>query len=113
MGRKEIADQVRPEAKKIILALEMETGTAIAIPLIILKKGEGNDPKDLIRNAVREFLNTPEGKDALKETCGAFNWGDAANLLPDRICDNHGFRFLDPLQADEIVDLNEQLTADY
>lgn len=48
------------------------------------------DQEQAIRDAVREYLFTKEGKKAAADTNWDFNWGDAIMLVPDEIWAKHG-----------------------
>ena len=89
-----------------ILAIEGETATAITFTFIAVKPTE---LYDAVKAAAREYLATDEGKALLKQTCGAFNWGDFVESIPESLCLRHGFLLKDDKKVDRIVDLNEQL----
>ena len=52
----------------------------------------GNDPHwlQLLRGVALKFLNTPEGKQAWKDTCCDFNWGDIDTYISDKFLSQHG-----------------------
>lgn len=92
-----------------ILAIEGETDTAIAFTFVAIK------PTELypaVKAATKEFLSTEEGQKLLNQTCGAFNWGDFAESIPENLCLRHGFLLKDYQKIDRIVALNEQLNED-
>lgn len=92
-----------------ILAIEGETDTAIAFTFEAIR------PTELypaVKAAAKEFLSTDEGQKALEQTCGAFNWGDFVESVPDSICLRHGFLLKGYQKIDRIVALNEQLNED-
>ena len=61
-----------------------------------------------MREAVEDFLNTDEGKLALRQEAGCFNWGDAIYHIPDEVWEKHGVKFIPSLhQATITVDQNE------
>lgn len=64
-----------------------------------------------VRNAVKSYLDTEEGKKTLRLNSGYFNWGDAAEI-PDGFYESFGLKKLDAPVADLTVDFNEDLTAD-
>ena len=43
-----------------------------------------------LRNAVKDFLATKEGKEAVKETCEDFNWGDVFTYIPEEFFEKYG-----------------------
>lgn len=46
--------------------------------------------KELFVAAVEEFLSTPDGRQAIEDTCEDFNWGDAVMYVPEEIWNKHG-----------------------
>ena len=89
-----------------ILAIEGETDTAITFTFVAIK------PTELypaVKAAAKEFLATEEGQKLLEQTCGAFNWGDFVESIPESLCLRHGFLLKDFQEIDKFVDLNEQL----
>lgn len=52
--------------------------------------------KELFMAAIEEFLNTPEGQQAIEDTCEDFNWGDAVMYVPEEIWNKHGIFSDDP-----------------
>ena len=51
---------------------------------------DDGEPEQKIRDAVAEYLGTPDGQRAIEETCRDFNWGDAILYVPDAIWKKHG-----------------------
>lgn len=62
-----------------------------------------------LRDAVNEFLGTEEGIEAVKETMGGFNWGDAINMVPDEIWNKHGIYRANSGIEDIVVNQDEKL----
>ena len=57
------------------------------------------DLEEAIRAAVRQFVETEEGKAYLEEIYGdIFNWGDACIEIPDEILKEHGIHSIDELK---------------
>lgn len=50
------------------------------------------NPEEAIRNAVKDFMQTTEGKQVVKDACGDFNWGDAIMYITDDCLISHGLR---------------------
>lgn len=71
------------------------------------------NPERAIRDAVKEFLDTDEGKKALSYTCHDFNWGDAVVYVPEEIWKKHGLRFRTVKSVDVVVDQDEVLCEPY
>lgn len=53
---------------------------------------EIEDPESALRQAIKDFLVTEEGKKAIEETSGDFNWGDIFTYVPDEFLEKRGFR---------------------
>lgn len=94
--------------ERCLFGLEPEENNAWAAKILV--SDPDLDFKACIRAAAVEFLQTPEGQRILAHNCGAFNWGDAIEELPEDLCLKHGFRISEMVSADELVDINEQLT---
>lgn len=62
-----------------------------------------------IRDAVADFLRTPEGRCIYEYNCSSFNWGDVAMSLPQEVCMRHGFSMVDSCCEDLVVDWDEEL----
>lgn len=82
---------------------------------IVVEATDGQDPNPnvitALREAVRDFIGTADGKKVLEETCGCFNWGDMVEYLPAEVCERHGVRIVDTFQTDLIVCHSEILLA--
>jgi hypothetical protein len=53
------------------------------------------DPREAVKAAALEFLQTPEGQAIADSNHGDFNYGDAATEIPDEILARHGITQLD------------------
>jgi hypothetical protein len=61
-----------------------------------------------LRAAIKEFLATKEGKAAVENENGNFNFGDAVSYIPDVIWARHGLKHLsDPAETAITVSQNE------
>lgn len=67
------------------------------------------DLKAAVKKATLEYCLTEEGKSVYSGNCHCFNWADFAAEIPESICRKHGFKLIPYQDADEIVDLHEQL----
>lgn len=68
-----------------------------------------HDPETVLREAVKDYLKTDEGKRHLEINCGCWNWGDVDDI-PGSFFLNYGLAKVAPLDVDIIVDRNESLT---
>lgn len=53
------------------------------------------NPEQSFRNAIKEYLLTKEGLEAIKATSEDFNWGDGIVYVPESIWNKHGIYSLD------------------
>lgn len=68
------------------------------------------DAETAIRTAIKEFLSTPDGMDAMVDSCDDFNWGDAIMYVPDEIWAKHGLRIIpEPMYVSIYVSQDEVL----
>ena len=70
---------------------------------------EDADPLQALRAAAAEFCATDEGKAAIDEAAGNYNWGDLVNTLDEGILARHGFKIVDTFVTELVVDHNESL----
>lgn len=70
------------------------------------------DVEQAMRNAVKEFLETDEGKKAIVFTSQNFNWGDAVTHVPEELWVKHGLKFQQVKSVDIFVNQDEILCAD-
>lgn len=54
---------------------------------------EVKNPEEALRNAVKDYLATEEGKEAIKETCEDFNWGDVFTYIPEEFLEKYGIHY--------------------
>ena len=68
-------------------------------------------PEQALRDAVQEFINsgTDEAKQAISNTNGLFNWGDAMTAVPDSLFIKHGLTKINAESISVFVNLNELL----
>lgn len=67
------------------------------------------NPEQALRDAVKEFLATDEGKKANEYACNDFNWGDAVVYVPEEVWAKHGLKFRDMKSVDIKVYQDEVL----
>lgn len=47
-------------------------------------------PEQNFRDAIKEYLMTPEGKQAIEQTSEDFNWGDSLIYVPEHTWNKYG-----------------------
>lgn len=67
------------------------------------------NPEQFFRNAIEEFMSTPEGKSAIEYACGDFNWGDAITYINEEILNKHGIYSVNSETENIIVNQDEVL----
>ena len=53
-------------------------------------ENEVKNPEETLRQIVKDYLATEDGKEAIKETCNDFNWGDVFTYIPDEFFEKYG-----------------------
>lgn len=70
--------------------------TYVAIPPDWVDSNEEDDWLLFFRETVNDFLNTPEGKQALEDTLYDFNWADIDGYIPEEFLSRHGIKTYQP-----------------
>lgn len=58
-----------------------------------------------IRQAVRNYLDTEDGKEANERACNDFNWGDVLTEVPDEVFKAIGLTPIEPPMADIVINV--------
>src|SRR3990172_1826465 len=85
----------RKNDTKVALVRRVESENATYIDLFACAPGVA-DPEKAMRAAIAEFLATPAGRRAFKETGDDFNWGDSLMCVPASIWKRHSLRLINP-----------------
>lgn len=81
----------------------------ISYPFLILSDAQDFSLEKAVKEAVKDYLKTEEGKALKNHLNDRFNWFDFIELVPDNLCKPHGFLPIRPTKADIWVDFNEDL----
>lgn len=92
-----------------ILALVRERNWEDARWIDYFTIDEDQNPEQSLRTAVREFLLTKDGTEAIKASSEDFNWGDAVMHVPDETLKRHGIA---PLTEGQIVIFSEPIIVE-
>lgn len=65
-----------------------------------------------VKNAAMDYCQTEIGKQVYEYNCSYFNWADFAMNVSNEFCEKYGFKMLDAVCEDVIVDWDEQLVDD-
>jgi len=87
---------------KVALVRRVESENATYIDLFACAPGVA-DPEKAMRAAIAEFLATPAGRRAFKETGDDFNWGDSLMCVPASIWKRHGLRLINPQERKVVL----------
>ena len=99
------------EMKHVIVANMPDGDEALLIDVETDKPGV--DPIAALKQAARDFLDTPEGKAYVERTNAAdYNWGDLVSSVPDEITEKHGVRITSTSFTHYVVDHDERLVND-
>ena len=83
------------ETKLVNLVIENDSdlfNRKIWILNFLLIKGSLEQAEESVRQAVKEYLKTPEGKRDVVYAGGQYNWGDVASTIPDSFWEEHGLK---------------------
>lgn len=92
-----------------ICAEDGSVGDGIRLILTVRSDLDQHSLGQAIRDAVAEFVNSPDAETCLAATCGNFNWGDLYLWLPEDIQKAHGFEILSADTTDFITCHDESL----
>lgn len=70
------------------------------------------NPEEALRNAVKDFMISEDGKDGIIYACGDYNWGDAISGITDEFLIPHGLRWYNEDVITVIVNQDELLYPD-
>lgn len=94
---------------RTVAAVEQDGLESYVVMMKFEVPGVGFDLEGAVKKACAEFVQTEEGQKALEWTGGNFNWGDFVNEVPNGVCEKYGFRLVEAVAAEKVVDLNEQM----
>ncbi|MBQ8997077.1 MAG: hypothetical protein IJ086_07420 [Clostridium sp.] len=58
------------------------------------------NPEEALRNAVRDYMQTEEGKQSILNSCKDFNWGDAMMDVPNEYLNLYGiYKMVDDVET--------------
>lgn len=75
---------------KQLVALERERLSENEIWTDFFKVINSEDPEQLFRNAIKEYLLTEDGTESIKGSSEDFNWGDSVMYVPEAFWNKHG-----------------------
>ena len=65
-----------------------------------------------IKDAVQDYIKTPEGKKTLEYNSGYFNLADVVQNLPNEFCTAHGFSMVNSALTDMDIDWDYDFVCD-
>lgn len=65
-----------------------------------------------VRKAATDYCKTEDGRETYNYNCSYFNWADFDMNVPLEFCERYGFKKIDSVLSDIIVDWDEQLVDD-
>ena len=81
----------------------------ISFAFLILSDAQDFSLVKAVKEAVKDYLKTEEGKAFLNHLQYRFTWFDVFQLIPYDFCKPHGFLPVRPTKADIWVNINEDL----
>lgn len=65
------------------------------------------------KSAATDYCKTAGGKRTYEHNCSQFNWADFEMSIPNEFCEKYGFKKVESVLADIIVDWDEHLVDDF
>lgn len=78
----------------------------------VLKPKPDFNLQEAIKQAIRQYLHTPDGKNIYIYNGECFNWADFATNVPNEINKLYGFEKIESVLNDIVVDWDEHLADD-
>ncbi len=66
-----------------------------------------------VRKAATDYCKTEQGRRIFDYNCSCFNWADFDTAVPQEFCERYGFKKLNTVLSDIVVDLDEQLVDEF
>ena len=95
-----------------MIAIEHDGKETRAISLLFEVPDKDFDLKGAIYAAATEFCQTEEGRRIYDYNCSCFNWADFSVSVPNEFCEKHGFKKVDSVLGDIVVDWDEHIVND-
>ena len=70
------------------------------------------NPEKALRNAVKDFMQSEDGRKAVEYACGDFNWGDAITYITNDFLGIYGLTICEQDIETVLVDQDELLFPD-
>lgn len=95
-----------------MIAIEQDGRETHAISLLFEVPDKDFDLKGAVYAAATEFCQTEEGRRIYDYNCSCFNWADFSVSVPNEFCEKHGFKKVDSVLGDIVVDWDEHIVND-
>ena len=96
-----------------VIALERDGLEVRAISILFDVPNKDFDLLKAAKSAATDYCKTAEGKRIYEYNCSQFNWADFEMSIPNEFCERYGFKKVDSVLADIIVDWDEHLVDDF
>lgn len=96
-----------------IVAVRREGRDIYAFSILFEVPNEEFDLLAAAKAAAEDFCKTLEGQMIYSYNCDYFDWSDFAMYVSNDFCTKHGFRKVEDVLPDEVVEWEEQLVEDY
>ena len=94
---------------RTIVAIERDGFDVNTLTLQFEVPSEDFDLIAAIKSAAMDYCQTEIGRKTYSYNCGYFNWADFAMSVSNEFCEKYGFKILDSVCEDVVVDWDEQL----
>jgi len=96
-----------------IVAVEYDGRETMALSISFEVPDNEFDLVVAARKAATDFCKTEAGKAIYEYNCSCFNWADFEMSVPNSFCEKYGFRKVDSVLNDIIVDWDEHVVDDF
>jgi hypothetical protein len=97
---------------KTVVAIERDGFDIRTLTLQFDVPSKDFDLESAVKNAATDYCKTTQGKAVYQYNCNYFNWADFAMNVSNEFCEKYGFKMIDSVCEDIIVDWDEQLVND-
>ena len=96
-----------------IVAVEYDGREMRAISITCEVPNKEFDLVSAIKKASTDFCKTEEGRAVYEYNCSCFNWADFEASVPNSFCEKYGFKKIDFVLSDIVVDWDEHIVDDF
>jgi len=96
-----------------LIAIEYDGREMRAISITCEVPAADFDLVSAARKASTDYCKTEEGQALYEYNCSCFNWADFEMSVPNSFCEKYGFKKIDSVLNDIVVNWDEHLVDDF